>query len=736
MTNDNNTRKKANAVFFAAIMVVSMFAAGFAAAPAAVAAQTVTLSDDIVQSGTDIDADVTNETGDEEIFVVIDEDGDGQYDSGESNGSVPTTSGTDTVTGLSTDGLDEGDYTVYALNKSSGSSLSDGEDITGEASTTLTIDNTAPDPRKATHYVNGTTTPVLEVAFPEDVSATANAEAEIGLSDGTVVGPVDIESANVTGGQILLNTSTVYSNVQNVSVTGVEDAYGNEVSDEDFAVTYAPVTVDATDNSATFESFSGENVAIENASFESSFDIEGPGISRTRGTGANSVVYVLDTDDFETGDYNITNEAGDETVLEVDDLGLDVEADADNFTTNDAVTATVTADTIDRDVTAELLDSDGDVVAEDTANIDSDGQAAIDFGTQSTGTYSIEVTDDSSGISATSGDFNINEAPEGDVSFEEGFVTEERGDTANITINFQGDIETAYLRVGDDDEVGYESNITVDSGGEDSVTVAFNTYVAGNTTDLPDEDLAYVADADSDAEVTASNESIDDLANMLATGTYPLALSSESVAAINNDNIEAVGDLELEERSVEGFQLWTTSADVFEDVEDVDDILSGADNGVVQQTDSLTEGDVLVHQVSATGFEGAIQTLGSFETVVDNDAVAVTIEQTSDTTAPNRDPKQVDLQQMIDDDEVTFISTEGEYFIAFNEENIETVGSRDVSFDDGFDVTVEVRDERLLSPDRQELEDNDDGLEAFYESASASFVVEEATGEFDTPVEV
>jgi len=35
MTNDNNTRKKASAVFFAAIMVVSMVAIGFAAAPAA-----------------------------------------------------------------------------------------------------------------------------------------------------------------------------------------------------------------------------------------------------------------------------------------------------------------------------------------------------------------------------------------------------------------------------------------------------------------------------------------------------------------------------------------------------------------------------------------------------------------------------------------------------------------------------------------------------------------------------
>ncbi|MFC7187610.1 surface glycoprotein [Halorubrum yunnanense] len=35
MTNDNNTRKKANAVFFSVIMVISMAAVGFAAAPAA-----------------------------------------------------------------------------------------------------------------------------------------------------------------------------------------------------------------------------------------------------------------------------------------------------------------------------------------------------------------------------------------------------------------------------------------------------------------------------------------------------------------------------------------------------------------------------------------------------------------------------------------------------------------------------------------------------------------------------
>jgi len=52
MTNETNYRTKANAVFFAAIMVVSMVAVGFAAAPAAAATTDLTV-DGPVQSGND-----------------------------------------------------------------------------------------------------------------------------------------------------------------------------------------------------------------------------------------------------------------------------------------------------------------------------------------------------------------------------------------------------------------------------------------------------------------------------------------------------------------------------------------------------------------------------------------------------------------------------------------------------------------------------------------------------------
>ncbi|TKX84612.1 hypothetical protein EXE43_17980, partial [Halorubrum sp. SS5] len=610
MTNDTNTRKKANAVFFAAVMVVSMFAAGFAGSAAAattgasitegstavsagpgesatiqnitvadanggngnqveidnisvaktgggaitaadvdqielvVGGQTIATNDSVSSlsdvrfgtsstefssngafSNTDTDSDsedelVLDDGGSEVIDVVVTFTSDAEVDG--------DTLSTTTTVNLLSDA--QSGSTVEAFSGPSYTS-------TSAASSALTLnDGEAPNLQKATHYVSGDSSigATIELVFDEnvDTSTIANSDITVGLDNGNTLNLGSATSAGASSSQLFVNTSnTVYNNVQNVSISGVDDNGGNTI-DDTFDVTFAPSTVYTPTNSVAesdfFDAFSGENVAIEGAE-DDAFDIDGPGVSRTRGSGSNSQIYVLDTDDFEVGEYNITNSANEEVVLNIRSLGLSVEADEGNFTTNDAVTATVTSDTINREITADLLDSDGDVVDTVDATIDSDGEVSVDFGTQSeTGTYTIEVTDVNSAVTAESGDFDINEAPEGDVSFEQGFITEERGDTANITINFQGDIETATLRVGDDDEVGYESNITVDSGGEDSVTVAFNTYVAGNTSTLSSADLAYVADADSDAEVTGFNESVDDLANMLATGTYPLALSSEN----------------------------------------------------------------------------------------------------------------------------------------------------------------------------------------------------------------
>ncbi|GAA0723839.1 PGF-CTERM protein/surface glycoprotein (TIGR04207 family) [Halorubrum trapanicum] len=744
MTNDNTTRKKANAVFFAAVMVVSMVAVGFAAAPAAAAGSNLDIgngddADYAIQSGNNLTGVQVDDTDADTpgLFVFVDENGNGEFDTGEANITATGYTGgaSDIAVGdLETDDLGEGDYDVYAYENAS---LNDG-DSSFDTNVQLTIDDTSDDPRKATHYdsaLNGSV--VVEVAYDNDVVVTqSNAEADINLANGTTV---DVNSGIVEGidGQVLVPTGQPYNNVENISIEGgVTDLAGNSVSDDDFDVTFAPTSVDTTSNASTVDALSGENIALE-ANEGDSIDIEGPSTGVTRGTGVNSQVYVFDTDGLETGDYNVTN-GNVERVIELGDLGLGVESDEDEFTTNDNVTASVTADEINRPITAELIDSDGDVVDDLNAQIDSDGNAEVDFGTVSeTDTYTINVTDDNSGISAQTGDFDVVEAPEGDITFEESFVTEQRGDVANITINFQGDRDMAYLTIGDDDEVGYETNVTVDADGEDNVTVGFNTYIAGNTTssNVSGSDVVFLADQDSDASVSFVNESETNLENMLAAGTYPFEISDTSFVQTAKGNSDSVGDLELEERSVEDFQLWTTSDDVFEDVENVEDITNGVENDTVIETSSLAEGDVLIHELTATGLEGALELNGDLETLVDNGAVDLRIRQTADTTAPNSQRKTADITSMFDDGDISVISTEGSYYIAFDQDNLD-LGSESIADEDAFEVRVQVQDPRLLDPDEDELDDADGDLSEFYETATATFEYQDATGEFDTPVEV
>jgi len=155
-------------------------------------------------------------------------------------------------------------------------------------------------------------------------------------------------------------------------------------------------------------------------------------------------------------------------------------------------------------------------------------------------------------------------------------------------------------------DVGYEANVTVNSDGEDSVTIGFNTYAAASG-----DDFVEVVDDDSDASIDVINET-DGISAILATGSYPLEVSDEGHDEIADDNAVDVGDLEIEERSVDDFLLWTASEDAFDTVleEDEDDradaVLSAAEDGVVQQTDTIASGDLLIHDLQASGLEGLI----------------------------------------------------------------------------------------------------------------------------------
>ncbi|MFB6109878.1 MAG: beta strand repeat-containing protein [Halodesulfurarchaeum sp.] len=143
---------KVRGLFLAALMVLSVVVGSIAfAGSAAATASGVTLDDTnnfgkeaVVNSGTDLSGTVTiaDDTGDETVTVIIDEDGDGIYDSGDNSTTASHTGSGTTVSfsGLKTDNLAEGDYTVYAVEGTPSTST----DVSSGASATLEIDDTPP----------------------------------------------------------------------------------------------------------------------------------------------------------------------------------------------------------------------------------------------------------------------------------------------------------------------------------------------------------------------------------------------------------------------------------------------------------------------------------------------------------------------------------------------------------------------------------------------------------------
>ncbi|WP_164471075.1 BGTF surface domain-containing protein [Halorubrum sp. CSM-61] len=513
-----------------------------------------------------------------------------------------------------------------------------------------------------------------------------------------------------------------------------------------------------------YDAFSGENVALEGA-VNDAFDIDGPSVSRTRGTGANSQVYVVDTDDFETGDYNITNEAGTETVLEVSDLGLEVEVDEEEFETDEDVTATVTSDTINRPVTVDLLDSDGDVYDTVTGEIDSNGEFDADFGQVSDeDTYSIEVTDDDSGVTATSSDFDVVEAGEGGVQFANGSVDVTQGDVAEITVELD-DVESGYVVIGDQDDANYQANISVTDGVDDAdadgeVTILFNTYQAGQTSGTiveaeSDDDEATLEDQNSDAQ---------ELGTMLDTGDYEMISAAADNPEDAFSNEDDVSTLLIEERTAPEMTLWRTSPSGAESVSDaLDDddvdvvtaINDSVNNDAITETDSValdpdgTDSDVLVHQVTAPGLEGALESVGASDNTAtenlyellnngnnQNNAYAADLIFEEQNPGRNAEAKTINASELGQTafENVFTVAYDGEtgnYYILVDQDSLNDEAGEDFEDGDEFSAEFTVQDERLLQGSASGF-DNADDLEDAYETANATFDVEEAEAEFDT----
>jgi len=594
----------------------------------------------------------------------------------------------------------------------------------------------------------------------------------VGFDDGTTT-DFDVSDGDSEDRLILDMGSSLDDGVRNVSIDegDFEDGGSNAVAAGDYGVTYAPQTVDlseADDNAdgLTIEAdgYAGTTIALETTE-ETSIDLEGPSVSKTISTGTGSEIYVLDTDDFETGTYNFTvdedpnDDATSTYNLDLESLGLTVASDESSFEAeNEDVTATVQANDFDRPVEAYLLDSDGDAVAVDGGNLNAEGTLALNFGTvEDPGNYTVYVEDVNSGVTATD-TVNITEIKEGDSSFGQGTVSVTQGDNAEFTVEFSGGATEGTVLIGDAEEDGYQANVSVVDGDEDGqVTFDFNTYTAGTT---GTEIVSLAGDSEgTDDTVSLENQgdSEQTLTDILDTGDYIVSVSTGD-ATTTLENPDNVGTLVVSEREAPSQQLWRTSDSTLEAVndaigdEDVDEVAAinaAVENDTVTQTDTVavdpdgSMDDVLVHQISASGLEGALDVVSSdsdsttealyYLTQATNGyeepVVEITFEETnpeSNTEAATLSVSDLTADQATSAMTVVYDDNTSSYYVF-----VDTAALENQGFEDGDNVETEfnVQMPRLL-----DIDDDADAEEAEgeYQTASANFSVEEATGSFDT----
>jgi len=273
-----------------------------------------------------------------------------------------------------------------------------------------------------------------------------------------------------------------------------------------------------------------DEIDVDVASLRSEFDVEVSG----------------DLDDSELSEEELENIFDDESATGLDD------GDDDTVLIEDV--------------------QDGEAFVANFTDVDG-GNYSFDFDVRDTtasDTDSIEVTELGEGVNSPLVVASI--------------VTEQQGDVANITVTFDGTAETGTLLVGDEDDVGYQGNITIDSNGEDEVNVLFNSYAAGSSGNGTVFELANPDDTDAELDNFQQNQ----ISDVLSDGDYALG---EYVERLRRYAGRSRHDRDARARTARDDdepEIWTTSEGTVTDIVDAAD---ADDEDGLEELNSQIEGD-------------------------------------------------------------------------------------------------------------------------------------------------
>ena len=467
---------------------------------------------------------------------------------------------------------------------------------------------------------------------------------------------------------------------------------------------------------------------------------------------------------------------GESTEVTVDNDGDDAFVDFEGESNRNEFDLNVTADGLDEEDLENIFDEDGNDFTVETdededritlVDFNSGDDYTVNFTDVDAGEYDFEFEVTDTGVSQTI-TVTVREIGEGELSFVDSAIEQEQGDIAEITVIAEEAANSGSLVIGDIDDVGYQLNVSIDSfDDDDEITIYFNTYLAGLIgQDIGDGDVVEYSDViwtdESDGAELGAGDEDDELGNtesgVLDVGSYELTVSAETGADRFEETLDSpdeVGTLFLEERSTDSWATWTASDDAVDAVldEDEDDRAEFAGDAIgslITETDTVAHDDYIVHQFQASGLTGALEAMDSvfgagddadaqLKALLttgegDDDLANLRIRETRDSVGPNANRRTVNLENtsidvVVDDENNQFFILMDTSDIVLGQANDEP--NLDDEEDYEFDIRFELRDQRLLDVDEDDLDDND--LSDFYQRVDLEnpVSIEEREGEFD-----
>jgi len=490
------------------------------------------------------------------------------------------------------------------------------------------------------------------------------------------------------------------------------------------SVTETSQTIDptsaATDDGALEGSvYEGEIVAFEVNSEDRNLELnasDGEFIFEGS-SGTSSEIYAFDTDGIDASrDYRISSTDGGNFYYDfgIRNLGLSATISDTEIQSDESFDVTAKANRGGQDVEFQIVDDSGDDY--DTAvtrTLNGSGGYTYTFDSntftdEDTGNYTVEVTDVNSGVTVETSTLTVSEAGEGSAGFGESTITDARGDIVEIPVTIE-ETDTATVTVGSVDD-GFRQNVTIeDNNGDGEVLLEFNTYTATSGVSGKIFGVYNAEDvSSSDQDVVVNVEPADQtVSSLLEPGDYDLEVVTGDDASVSADN---VGTLIIEERSTDAINSWTApSGTSIADLEDVQDAV--ADESVTESSE-IANGDIVVHELSATGLEGALAVQNQANTsadffALDGSVYNLTVNQTN--PGANRDA--YGLQLNATNTQVVADADNDTYYVLFDTNDPLAIR------DSGTDYTSSAADGSAVTPA------DDDVLQAnfsVYEDTTAS----------------